>query len=150
MATEPQPVLIAMSLVLAVSMSTVAWLINQGDRNFIPVLFAGMYLVLTMFVSSQSWIWELNEAFPVKPVAALIRQYVSPGTKIYTSFAYNRPSLDFYCDCQVLTKPSISQQIGSNNHYLLLDNTILEKINLSRNEILGTVENFTLIAPAKN
>ncbi|BAB76046.1 ArnT family glycosyltransferase [Anabaena sp. FACHB-709] len=149
-ATEPQPVLIAMSLVLAVSMSTVAWLINQGDRNFIPVLFAGMYLVLTMFVSSQSWIWELNEAFPVKPVAALIRQYVSPGTKIYTSFAYNRPSLDFYCDCQVLTKPSISQQIGSNNHYLLLDNTILEKINLSRNEILGTVENFTLIAPAKN
>ncbi len=61
-----------------------------------------MYLVLGLLMSSQSWIWELNEAFPVKPVATLIRAHISPGTKIYTSFAYQRPSLDFYCDCQVI------------------------------------------------
>lgn len=98
---KKQPILIVMSIVLVISMGIAAWLVKQRDRNFIPVLFTGMYLVLTLLVSSQSWIWELNEAFPVKPVAALIRANVSPGTQIYTSFAYGRPSLDFYSDCKV-------------------------------------------------
>ncbi|MBD2345018.1 ArnT family glycosyltransferase [Anabaena subtropica] len=148
--SEPQPTLIGMSIILAVSMSIVAWLVHKSDRNFIPVLFVGMYLVLFLLMSSQSWIWELNEAFAVKPVAALIRQHLSPGTKIYTSFTYSRPSLDFYCNCQVLPFDiSLLPQIRTNN-YLLLDKTTLQKIYLSESQILGSAENFTLIAPSKN
>ncbi|BAT51951.1 hypothetical protein NOS3756_08820 [Nostoc sp. NIES-3756] len=142
--TEPQPVLIAMSLILAVSMAIVVWLVNKGDRRFIPVLFVGMYAVLFLFMSSQSWIWELNEAFPVKPVAALIRQHVPPATKIYTSFTYGRPSLNFYCDCKVVPSDlSLLQQ--KENDYWLIDNNMLEKVKLSENQILGKEENFTLV-----
>ncbi|MHC5735883.1 ArnT family glycosyltransferase [Nostoc sp.] len=141
-----EPILIVMSIVLAISMGIAAWLIKQRDRNFIPVLFTGMYLVLTLLMSSQSWIWELNEAFPVKPVANLIRANVSPGTQIYTSFAYGRPSLDFYSDCKVTaaTVPLL-QQMLSNNSYLLLDNAALQQINLTDSKILGAANGFTLI-----
>lgn len=146
--TDPQPVLIAMSIVLAITMGMVAWLIKKSDRNFIPVLFSGMYLVLTLLMSSESWIWELNEAFPVKPVATLIRQHVPAGTQIYTSFAYGRPSLDFYSDCKVTaaTVPNL-QQMLSNKAYLLLDQETLPKLNLNNSKILGEVQGFTLVAP---
>jgi len=143
-----EPILIVMSIVLAISMATATWLIKQRDRNFIPVLFSGMYLVLALLMSSQSWIWELNEAFPVKPVADLIRANVSPGTQIYTSLAYGRPSLDFYSDCKVTpaTVP-ILQKMLSNKSYLLLDNVALQQINLTGSQIRGTAKGFTLISP---
>ncbi|MBD2451522.1 glycosyltransferase family 39 protein [Nostoc sp. FACHB-152] len=146
-----QPVLIAMSIVLVITMSIGGWLILAGDRRFIPVLFVGMYLVLLLLMSSQSWIWELNENFAVKPVAALIRTHLPPGTKIYTSFAYSRPSLDFYCDCKVISaNTQVLEQMWSNKSYLLLDNSNLDKMNLSRNQVIGTSEGFTLIAPTSN
>ncbi|QFS43936.1 ArnT family glycosyltransferase [Nostoc sphaeroides] len=143
---KKEPILIVMSIVLVISMGIAAWLVKQRDRNFIPVLFTGMYLVLTLLVSSQSWIWELNEAFPVKPVAELIRANVSPGTTVYTSFSYNRPSLDFYSDRKVTaaTVP-ILQKMLSNKSYLLLDNEALQKINLTGSKIIGTANGFTLI-----
>ncbi|WP_414562004.1 MULTISPECIES: ArnT family glycosyltransferase [unclassified Anabaena] len=148
---DPQLVLIVMSLLLATSMGIAAWLIKQRDRLVIPVLFSGMYLVLLLLMSSQSWIWELNETFPVKPVAALIRTHVSPGTKIYTSFAYGRPSLDFYCDCQVIPADITElQQMQSTKSYLLLDNATLQHIDLSGSKVLGKSEDFTLIAPSTN
>ncbi|MCF4968489.1 ArnT family glycosyltransferase [Nostoc sp. CMAA1605] len=150
-ANDPQPVLIVMSMVLAVSMGSVAWLVSRSDRRFIPVLFIGMYLVLMLLMTSKSWIWELNEAFPVKPVAELIRNHVQPGTKIYTSFAYGRPSLDFYCDCRVIpVKKSDLPQFLPNDSYLLLDNTTLNSINVKDNQSLGTAGDFTLIAPVSN
>ncbi|MCC5644193.1 glycosyltransferase family 39 protein [Nostoc sp. CHAB 5824] len=143
---KKEPILIVMSIVLAMSMGIAAWLVKQRDRNFIPVLFTGMYLVLTLLVSSQSWIWELKEAFPVKPVAELIRANVLPRTQIYTSFAYNRPSLDFYSDCKVTaaTVP-ILQKMLSNKSYLLLDDGALAQINLTGTKIIGAANGFTLI-----
>ncbi|NEU78117.1 glycosyltransferase family 39 protein [Nostoc sp. UIC 10630] len=143
---KKQPILIVMTIVLVISMGIAAWLVKQRNRNFIPVLFIGMYLVLTLLVSSQSWIWELNEAFPVKPVAALIRANVLPGTQIYTSFAYSRPSLDFYSDCKVTaTTVPLLQKMLSNKSYLLLDNEALQQINLTGSKIIGAVNGFTLI-----
>ncbi|MBW4560266.1 MAG: glycosyltransferase family 39 protein [Mojavia pulchra JT2-VF2] len=148
---DPQPVLIIMGIVLAITMGMAAWLIKKRDRNFIPVLFSGMYLVLALLMSSQSWVWELNEAFPVKPVAALIRANVPVGTQIYTSFAYGRPSLDFYSDCKVTaaTVP-VLQQILFNKSYLLLDKDTMDKINLNDSKILGKSQGFTLILPSIN
>ncbi len=147
---DNQPVLIIMSIVLAISMGVAAWLVKKSDRNFIPVLFSGMYLVLLLLVSSQSWIWELNEAFSVKPVAELIRQHVPPGTQIYTSFAYNRPSLDFYSDCKVSSASmSVLQQMLLKKSYLLLDKETLSKINLTNSKIVGEAKGFTLIDSTK-
>ncbi|MEH1768687.1 MAG: glycosyltransferase family 39 protein [Nostoc sp.] len=143
---KKQPILIVMSIILTISMGMAAWLIKKRDRNFIPVLFIGMYLVLALLMSSQSWIWELKEAFPVKPVADLIRANVSPGTQIYTSFAYGRPSLDFYSDCKVTAATvQILQKMLSNKSYLLLDNMVLQQINLTGSKVIGAINGFTLI-----
>ncbi|CEJ42957.1 Glycosyl transferase, family 39 [Umezakia ovalisporum] len=148
---DPQYILIIMSLVLAISMGTAAWLVKQRHRLFIPVLFAGMYLVLGLLMSSQFWIWELNEAFPVKPVATLIRSHVAPGTKIYTSFAYGRPSLDFYCDCQVIPADiTVLPQMLLDKSYLLLDSKTLANMNFYNRKIIGVSEGFTLILPKIN
>jgi 4-amino-4-deoxy-L-arabinose transferase-like glycosyltransferase len=145
---DPQPVLIAMSLVVTIDLSMAAWMIRQHNRQFIPILFGGMYLILLMFVSSQSWVWELNEAFAVKPVAQLIQANTPPGTKVYTSFRYGRPSLDFYCDCQVMaTNIPTLQKMWLAKSYLLLDGATLRKINLPESKSLGMAEGFTLIAP---
>ncbi|BAY26213.1 glycosyl transferase family protein [Calothrix sp. NIES-2100] len=145
---EPQPSLIIMSIVLAISMGITSWLIKQRNRHFILVLFSGLYLVLALFVSSQSWVWELNEAFPVKPVAALIRENVPAGTQIYTSFAYSRPSLDFYSDCKVTAAPvPVLQEKLAKKSYLLLDDITLQNINLSGSKVLGKSGNFTLVSP---
>ncbi|MBD2567729.1 glycosyltransferase family 39 protein [Anabaena lutea FACHB-196] len=144
---DPQPILIIMSIVLAISMGITAWLVIKQNRNFIPVLFTGMYLVLLLLMSSNSWIWELNEAFPVKPVAALIRKHIPAGTTIYTSFAYSRPSLDFYSDCQVIAVPiSVLQEMFSKKFNLLVDNETLEKLNLNQSQVIGEVNDFKLIS----
>ncbi len=139
---DKQIILIVMSIVLLITMISVCQLIIMRNKQFINVLFCGLYLVLLLFVSSQSWIWELNEKFPVKPVANLIREYLPPGTKIYTSFPYNRPSLDFYCDCQVI--PAKNEDLPN---FLLSQNPILidSKNPLDTGLILGKAGDFILM-----
>ena len=150
-ADKKQLILILMSIILAITMGITAWLIKRHNRQFIPVLFSGMYLVLALLMSSQSWVWELNEAFPVKPVAELIRQHIPPGTKIYTSFGYGRPSLDFYSDCKVIAVPiSTLQEMLSNKSYLLVDNSTLKQVNFFGGKIMGATTDFTLISPEDN
>ncbi|MCU0534684.1 MAG: glycosyltransferase family 39 protein [Hydrococcus sp. Prado102] len=143
---DPQPVLIVMSLALMMTMVLTAWKVQNSDRNFIPVLFVGFYITLLLFVTSQSWVWELNETFPVQPVANLIQTHVPPKTEIYTSFAYERPSLDFYSDRRVTAKDLTSlQQLESKKAYLLLDKAALETLQLPNSLSLGTAEGFTLL-----
>jgi hypothetical protein len=60
---DPQPVLIFMGGVVALTMGVVAWYIQQNNPRFILMLFLGMYLILGLLMTSQSWLWELNEAF---------------------------------------------------------------------------------------
>jgi hypothetical protein len=61
-----------------------------------------MYISLLLFVSSDNWIWELQEDYPVKPVAELVRRWTPPNQPVYTSFPRFRPSLDFYSHRQVI------------------------------------------------
>jgi len=120
----------------------------QGDRQFLVILIWGMYVSLLLFMSSSHWVWELAEAYPVKPVAAMIQSATPPGTKIYTSFAYGRPSLNFYSDRQVIpTPPNQLQQIWQQNSqpYLLIDSPSLTSLNLTSVQRLGTTQGLTLL-----
>ncbi|NJK49892.1 glycosyltransferase family 39 protein [Candidatus Gracilibacteria bacterium] len=149
--SDPQPVLIVMSIVLMLTMILTAWKVQNSDRNFIPILFVGFYITLLLFVTSKSWVWELNETFPVKHVANLIQTHVPPKTEIYTSFAYERPSLDFYSDRRVTVKDLTSlQQLKSKKAYLLLDKAALETLQLPNSLSLGTAEGFTLLVSQPN
>ncbi|HEY9613124.1 MAG TPA: phospholipid carrier-dependent glycosyltransferase, partial [Allocoleopsis sp.] len=97
---------------------------------------------------SKSWLWELNEAFPVKPVAALIQSHTPPDAVVYMSFAYGRPSLNFYSDRQVIPADATTlQQLWSTKPYLLLDRAALAALQLMDSVSLGTAEGFTLVAP---
>ncbi|NET55827.1 MAG: glycosyltransferase family 39 protein [Symploca sp. SIO2E6] len=145
---DPQLLLIIMGVVVALTMGLAAWQITQHNQWFIPILLAGSYLALALLMSSQSWIWELNEAFPVKPVAALIREKAKPGVAVYTSFDYGRPSLDFYSDRLVIPQNITAlQQLWSTQPYLLLDQSALDTLGLPNSISLGTAEGFTLVAP---
>lgn len=118
----------------------------QKKSNFIFILFVGLYISLGVFVMSNLWIWELNESFPVKPVATLIQKNTPPNTVVYTSYAYSRTSLDFYSDRQVIAQNSEElKKLSAIPFYLLLDPLTLEDLNLNNYQILGNTQDFILI-----
>lgn len=90
-----------------------------------------MFVSLMVFFSSNHWLWELNEAFAVKPVANLVNEFVPKDKKVYINFDYERPSLNFYSERQVtaINEEELKQLIKSPN-YLLVNHKILESLNL--------------------
>ncbi|MBW4661043.1 MAG: glycosyltransferase family 39 protein [Drouetiella hepatica Uher 2000/2452] len=132
---------------IALTLSATAVLLTQRDSQFLPVLIWGTYVSLLLFVASGHWVWELAEAYPVKPVAALIQQ-VPVGEKVYTSYPYNRPSLNFYSDRPIhLADPQRLKRIWrrSPHPYLLLDKSALTQLNLRAVKSLGEAEGWTVI-----
>lgn len=146
---DPQPVLILMGLAIAATMGLTAWRMQQNNPQFIPILAIGMYCSLALLMLSTSWNWELNEQFPVVRVGALIRNNTPSGVIIYTSFPYNRPSLDFYSDRSVnpADLPTLRQH-WMQGRYLLLDRAILDALSIPEPAIIGTADGFTLVGPA--
>lgn len=138
--------LVVMSIILAISMGRAAWLVKQRNREFIPTLFIGMYLTFFSLISSQSWAWEINDAFPVPPVARLISSHVDRNGKIYTSFPNGRPSLDFYSDTQVIpTKLTDLSQKLAQNKFVLIDRDSRSLLGNRDYKILGSADRFDLI-----
>lgn len=151
---ERNPILVSMSLSLAISMGLAAALVKQRNRLFIPTLFIGMYLILFSLMSSQSWSWEINGDFRVKPVGELIHQYVARDSKVYSSLPGGRPSLDFYSDARIEpTKLEQLPKLLTQHQTILIDRQLLLKsASLPENQqlkppyqILGQAEKFVLI-----
>ncbi len=138
-----------LQLILAAAAGTMTLatvLAFQGDRQFILILIWGMYVSLLLFMTSHHWVWELAEAYPVKPVAAMIQSNTPPQTKIYTSYPYGRPSLNFYSDRQIIpaTTSQLQQYWQQQQPYLLVDQSTLDNLSLQSVE-LGTAAGWTLI-----
>lgn len=136
------------STALAATMTLAAILTARGDRQFILILFWGCYLALILLVTSRHWVWELAEAYPVKPVAAIVQKYTPVGQQIYTSYPYNRPSLNFYSDRQI--SPASNEQLQlywqqQKAPYFLLDQPTLKSLQLNSLQPLGTSAGWTLI-----
>ncbi|MEO0456592.1 MAG: glycosyltransferase family 39 protein [Cyanobacteria bacterium P01_A01_bin.114] len=141
---EGESGLIAIAVALSVTLSWTAVAVFRCDRAFAIPLIAGFYLTLLIFVNSDLWVWELNEAYPVKPVAEMVRSQTPEGAEIYTTFAYSRPSLDFYSARRVIAvKPQHLDDYWQPNTYFLLER--LEELPPFRN--LGTAEGLALISP---
>lgn len=133
---------------LAETMTITAILAARGNRLFLVILLWGMYISLLLLMSSRHWVWELAEAYPVKPVAAMIQSGTPAGQKIYTSYPYGRPSLDFYSDRQTI--PAATSELQEHwqqnpQPYLLLDESTLGKLTLQSVKRIGTAEDWTLI-----
>ena len=104
---QHDPSLIVIFGAISLTMGMTALLIQQRDSQFIFIFFWGSYVSLLLFVTSPHWNWELQQAYAVKPVANLIQEADIPkADPIYTSFPYERPSLNFYSSRRILTPPS--------------------------------------------
>ncbi len=134
---------------VAGTMTMAAILAARGDRQFILILFWGSYVSLLLLMTSHHWVWELAEAYPVKPVAAIIQRGTPAGQEIYTSYPYGRPSLNFYSDRHII--PATASELQQHwqqdpQAYFLLDQSSRQHLRLKSVNLVGTAEGWTLIA----
>lgn len=133
---------------VALTLTIVARLLKRRNPQAFAVLPWGLYVALVLLMASPLWLWELNEAYPVKPVAQLVQQQTPVNQKILTSYPFNRPSLNFYSDRQI--EPATPEKLQRNwdrkaTPYYLLDAEAIEQLKLPSSIPLGTVEGWTLI-----
>ena len=90
-------------LCVAMTFGLAAWRIAQRDAQFIVVLVWGTYVSLMSLVTSEHWLWELNENYPVRPVATVIRDIVPDDRPLLVIDQYPRPSLAYYAQRPIQT-----------------------------------------------
>ena len=137
----------------ALTLLVAAFLVAQKDLQFIYILFWGMYVSLLLFMTSPHWVWELAEAYPVKPVAATIQSDTPSGQVVYTSFPYARPSLNFYSDRQVIPADDLELKrhwTQDPHPYLLLKTEAIDQLSLKGVKRLGAASGWTLITRNAN
>ncbi|MGG6294434.1 ArnT family glycosyltransferase [Leptolyngbya sp. AN02str] len=140
--------LVALAIALMATFATTAILIARQNPQFLPVLGWGTYVVLMVLMVSDHWVWELAEAYPVKPVAAIVQASVPRERPVYTSFPYHRPSLNFYSDRFVHPADLASLQAHFLNEptpYLLIQQEVMAQLQLPKPKILGASQGFMLI-----
>ncbi len=142
------PLLPVVTGALALTLTGTFWLLWRENRQFILILGWGMYVSLVLFVHTDTWLWELNEAYPVKPVAAMLQNHTPADATIYTSYPYHRPSLNFYSDRTVIPKsPAQLQQHWQQTPYpyLLVAPSVRQELSLPQSRLLGISEGWQLL-----
>ena len=122
-----------------------AVLAARQNPQFIAVLAWGTFLALLLLMLSPHWAWELAETYPVRPVAALVQQ--SSAAKIYTSYSYNRPSLNFYSQRQV--SPAMAKELRRlwrKGRTLLIDRPTAVELGVLPQQIIGEAETWLLVS----
>jgi 4-amino-4-deoxy-L-arabinose transferase-like glycosyltransferase len=137
---------------VAFTLTAAAFLAYKRDFQFLLVLFWGCYVSLGLFFNSNHWVWELAEAYSVKPIAQLIQKNTPPEQVIYTSYPYHRPSLNFYSDRRVIpaTPAILQQQWQMTAPYLLVDAETLRALQLNQAKTIGTAEKWILVTRSSN
>jgi len=139
-------------LILAMTFGGTTFYFWQKKRQFLVILTGGFYLALVAFMATPHWNWELNNSeFAVKPVAALIRQFVPPGYDIYLSRHHSRRTLDFYSGRRVEahSKETLERlwQERAIHPFILLKNQELDQVNLPNHRVYGQTGRYTLVGP---
>jgi 4-amino-4-deoxy-L-arabinose transferase-like glycosyltransferase len=151
--TTPKADLQLIFAAVALTMILAAILAERGDGQFLKILFWGSYVSLLLLMKSNYWVWELWEAYPVKPVAAMISQVNPSVKKIYTSFPYHRPSLDFYSDRTIIPASLGELQYYwhySSQPYFLLNASAFNNLQLDSMKLVDEAEGWRLITRDTN
>ncbi|QNI98542.1 glycosyltransferase family 39 protein [Synechococcus sp. RS9902] len=92
-----------LAVVLGLGWSGGGWWLRSGapQRRRLGVisLSCGNVAALALLFHSPLWLWELNETWPVQPVAALAR--ANPGGEIRLKGYDERPSLNWYAEQRI-------------------------------------------------
>ena len=152
-APVPQIDLALILLVVAISFTAASVLIWLRNRHFILIIGVGFYLALLLLFNSPHWLWELNNDFPVQPVATMLQEKTPSLQKIYTNHPYFRPSLEFYSDRVVI--PQSNEQLeqlwqSSQPAYMLINSDILPAPKLNDQQVLESVVSWQLITQTNN
>ena len=124
-------ILIFISLTLTFAVTTL--LVSKGDRQFVGLLFWGMYVSLFLLINSEHWIWELKQDYPLQTIAALIDNHVPRQEIVYTSSPQSRPALNFYSGHLVVPASRKTLTASWNQSpppFLLVDSKTLAQLNL--------------------
>jgi hypothetical protein len=146
--TTPKADLQLIFAAVALTMALAAILAERGDGQFLKILFWGSYISLLLLMKSNYWVWELSEAYPVKPVAAMIVKANPATQKIYTSFPYSRPSLDYYSDRTII--PASVGELQYYWHYngqpyFLLHASVFNNLQLDSMKLIDQTEDWKLV-----
>ena len=149
--SEPQIDLALILFVAATGFTIASILLWRRSRHFIWIAIAGFYISLLLLFNTSHWLWELNNAYPVLPVAKLLQENTPTQQKIYTNYPHPRPSLEFYSDRVVV--PQENEQLerlwqDSPEIYVLLD---LESPtpNLPNKQIIASDRSWQLVINRK-
>jgi 4-amino-4-deoxy-L-arabinose transferase-like glycosyltransferase len=147
-ATIPKTDLQVICVAVALTMTLAAIYAERGDGQFLKILLWGSYLSLLLLMRSNYWVWELGDAYPVKPVASMIVQANPAVKQIYTSFPRHRPSLDFYSDRQIIPASYGELQYYWHYHgqpYFLLNTSAYNKLHLDSVKLIAQTKDWKLI-----
>jgi 4-amino-4-deoxy-L-arabinose transferase-like glycosyltransferase len=146
---NPHPALPPILSAVAFTATVTAFLIACNDSQFIPILVWGSYLSLLMLMGSGQWLWELNESYPVKPVAQMVLQHTPARVPIATSYPNSRPSLNFYSDRPVIPLPPNLIPLywqKTPQPYLLTNQATLDQLQLYPVRQLGQADEWLLVS----
>ena len=145
--TTPEIDLAQILLIVAFSLTATSILLWRHNRYFILIMAGGFYLALLLLFNSHHWLWELNDTFPVKPVAAMLQEQIPPQQKIYTNYPHIRPSLEFYSDRVILPRSNqeLQELWQSRSIYLLIDKDALSDLDLKSPAVIGSSGTWQLL-----
>ncbi|HEY9830111.1 MAG TPA: hypothetical protein V6D26_06005, partial [Stenomitos sp.] len=133
---------------VALTMSVSAVLVARRDLQFILILFWGMYISLLLFMTSPYWSWELEAAYPVKEVAAILNRATLEQHKIYASLPAQRPALKFYSEREVIpaSDAELKQRWKQDKPlYLLLDAKTRDRLALAPAKLVGKTDDSSWV-----
>ncbi len=135
-------------VIIAIAFTIATILLVKQSRYFMVILLVGLYISFLWFFNSQYWVWELGEAYPVKPVAAMIKQTTTAKQVVFTSYPYHRPSLNFYSDRIIIplsTQKLQQHWLEEKNIYFLIKSDAIDKLNLKSQQVVDEAEGWQLI-----
>ena len=93
----------------------------SSDLTGALLLVGGLWLTLCLLMASPLWLWELNESWPVRPVASMVRQQPlqRPGG-LWLWQEGERPSLSWYAGRRIDAASGASDLPASPDGVLLL------------------------------
>ncbi len=99
---------------VALTLAVAAILIERQDRQFITMLFWGIYISLLLLVLSPHWINSVNNTYPTGKLARVIRNSVPKDQLIYTSSQFSS-ALNFYSEHQIIALSTEKQSQLTNS-----------------------------------
>ncbi len=145
--SEKDLFLVFLVLFIGLVISTVLLFIRSP--YFAITIVLSLYISLLCFFNTNHWNWELGEQYAVKPLAKVIYKTTPQKQIIYTSYPYNRPSLNFYSDRMIIPQSDSELQklwLESSNLYFLLSSDAMARLNLPDMEIVTSLESWRIVS----